>query len=188
MQTRFLCSNVHRRGPDGRFYFRVGLREYWQRVERRGEERLWPGLKLSRDGYGQDLSKRFGAFNRQYVTKDKKKVSSPVASSRLVKNGHHALDAGDADPVQEIVTSESSLPFGGREVAAVQKLPADAGSVSQPEALHQVPCSGVCGFGRRAVVVQAPAMPEAKDDDPPGHGTADILPPCHSSTEPAGQA
>jgi hypothetical protein len=116
------------------------------------------------------------------------KLSSMVASSQFVKDGHHALDAGDADPVQEIVTLESGLPFGGSEVAALKKLPADAGSVALLESLHQVPRSSVCGFGRRAIVVHAPAMPETKDDDSTGHGTADILPPCHSSAEPASQA
>jgi integrase len=52
----------------------VGLLEHWQRMKDQKQERLWPGLKLGRDGYGQDFSKRFGSFNRKYVTKDRKKV------------------------------------------------------------------------------------------------------------------
>lgn len=82
------CFDVNEEGEDKRLktkagnrcvpihptLIEVGLLGYWQRAKDRGEERLWPGLKHSRDGYGQDFSKRFGAFNRQYVTKDRKKV------------------------------------------------------------------------------------------------------------------
>ena len=52
----------------------VGLLDHWQRLRGQKQERLWPGLDLGRDGYGQSFSKRFGTFNRRYVTKDKKKV------------------------------------------------------------------------------------------------------------------
>jgi integrase len=52
----------------------VGLLAYWKRMKDEKQERLWPELKISRDGYGQSFSKSFGKFNRKYVTDDPKKV------------------------------------------------------------------------------------------------------------------
>ena len=52
----------------------VGFKDYWGRMQDQGAERLWMGLKHSRDGYGQSFSKSFGKFNRKHVTADPKKV------------------------------------------------------------------------------------------------------------------
>ena len=52
----------------------AGFLDYVKELRAAGEERLWPRLPMRRDGYGQDLSRWFGRFLRNNITKDSKKV------------------------------------------------------------------------------------------------------------------
>lgn len=49
----------------------LGFLKYCQSLK---HDRLWPNLKKGRDGYSSLFGKWFQRFNRQYITKDKKKV------------------------------------------------------------------------------------------------------------------
>ncbi|MFT5129676.1 MAG: integrase [Rhodothermales bacterium] len=52
----------------------LGLLEFVSEQRVAGQQRLWPALKSSRDGYGQAFSRWFGAFLRREVTTDRSKV------------------------------------------------------------------------------------------------------------------
>ncbi len=52
----------------------LGFLAHVDALRKKGEKRLWPRLKLRRDGYGQALSKWFADFNDAHVTADTKKV------------------------------------------------------------------------------------------------------------------
>jgi integrase len=52
----------------------LGFLDYIKAMQAKGEKRLWPNLKLQRDGYGQAFSKWFADFNDKNVVNDPKKV------------------------------------------------------------------------------------------------------------------
>jgi integrase len=52
----------------------LGLLEYVEGLRGRGEARLWPLLKKTQTGYGQDFGRFFQRWNRQHITAHPKKT------------------------------------------------------------------------------------------------------------------
>jgi integrase len=52
----------------------VGFLNYWQNAKKSSQKQLWPALTYRNGSYGHQFSKDFGTFNRQLVTKERKKV------------------------------------------------------------------------------------------------------------------
>lgn len=52
----------------------LGLLEHVELMRDAGNERVWANLVCKRDGYGHDFGKWYQRFNRQHITRDKKKV------------------------------------------------------------------------------------------------------------------
>ena len=53
---------------------KLGFLTFFQQIQKKGQERLWPNLKKRRDGYAQDFGKWYQTFNRENITDDPKKV------------------------------------------------------------------------------------------------------------------
>lgn len=74
-KTHKLKTNWSRRDvPVHSQLLQLGFKEYVAELEARGEERLWPDLRHGRDGYAAKFGRWFEAFNRNYITPDKRKV------------------------------------------------------------------------------------------------------------------
>jgi len=52
----------------------LGFKDYVKKMREKGELRLWPSLRKKRGGFSQDFGKWFQRWNRQYVSKNPKRV------------------------------------------------------------------------------------------------------------------
>ena len=52
---------------------RLGLLEYAEEVKKQGSARLWPNLKRTQTGYGQDFGRFYQRWNRVFVTREQAK-------------------------------------------------------------------------------------------------------------------